>query len=232
MSISSRMAMDCPVPVEPMIASTSSCSMSFVVAAIACRRRCASSSMSTSSGCPLMPPASLIRATSISMAFFSGVPSPACAPVSDSTAPIVSGSFVTSSASPASTLVLRCSLRAASCRAPGSPQAHRTASRFVVLICPYPPSTWIRRHCLRRGASDSLVCNRARRVVLLLEQRPGSPCRLVADQIVGGHTVVVRLGEREQRRRCRRTRSCSRSHRAGRREVNPSSSRFIASTTR
>ena len=89
---SPRMAMVAPVPVAPMMATTSSCSMSRLAAATACASSVASSSMMTSTGRPLMPPASLIFLTSISMRFFSGSPRPAYVPVSERMAPILIGS--------------------------------------------------------------------------------------------------------------------------------------------
>ena len=74
---SPRTAIVAPVPVAPMIATTSSCSISLLAAATALASSVASSSMITSIGRPLTPPASLIRLTSISRMFFSGSPSPA-----------------------------------------------------------------------------------------------------------------------------------------------------------
>ena len=75
--MSPRMAIVWPVPVAPMMATTFSCSMSLLAAATAWASSVASSSMITSTGRPLMPPASLIFLTSISMRFFSGSPRPA-----------------------------------------------------------------------------------------------------------------------------------------------------------
>ena len=74
---SPRGAIVWPVPVAPMMAMTPSCSISLLAAATALASSVASSSMMTSIGRPLTPPSSLIRATSISMTFFSGSPRPA-----------------------------------------------------------------------------------------------------------------------------------------------------------
>ena len=76
-SISVRIAIDCPVPVAPRMATTLSWSMSLLAAATALASSVPSSSMMTSSVRPLMPPASLMRLTSSSSAFFSEAPSAA-----------------------------------------------------------------------------------------------------------------------------------------------------------
>ena len=89
LSTSPRMAIVWPVPVAPMMATTLSWSMSLVAAATALASSVASSSMMTSICLPLMPPASLMRLTSISSVFFSGAPSPAYVPVRETTAPIL-----------------------------------------------------------------------------------------------------------------------------------------------
>ena len=74
---SPRTAIVAPVPVAPMMATTSSCSMSLLAAATALASSVPSSSMISSMGRPLTPPASLMRLTSISSTFFSGSPRPA-----------------------------------------------------------------------------------------------------------------------------------------------------------
>jgi hypothetical protein len=94
LSISPRIAIVWPLPVAPRIASTLSWATSFVVAAAAFATSVPSSSMTTSIGCPLTPPAALMRATSMPMTFFSGVPRPAYVPVSESTAPSLYSVFV------------------------------------------------------------------------------------------------------------------------------------------
>ena len=88
---SPRTAMVAPVPVAPMMATTSSCSMSLLAAATALASSVASSSMMTSICRPLTPPASLMRLTSISSTFFSGCPRPAYVPVRETMAPILIG---------------------------------------------------------------------------------------------------------------------------------------------